>query len=185
MKLCVGTSGYSYKEWKGSFYPDDVAAGDMLRFYATKLPAVEINNTFYRLPRTGVLETWADQVPDDFRFAIKASRRITHLKRLKGVEEETNYLLDTLRTLGNRLGVVADRRQLRGLRCSLLQEFVDAGDQRLRLEGLGDVATRAHLHGPVFVEGLEGPRQQQHRNVTERWILLDGRSPEEPDDRTE
>ncbi len=106
MKLRVGTSGYSYKEWKGSFYPEDLKADEMLRYYAAKLPAVEINNTFYRLPRASVLESWAEQVPEDFRFAIKASRRITHLKRLKGVEEETNYLLDTVDVLGPRLGVV-------------------------------------------------------------------------------
>ncbi len=106
MKLCVGTSGYSYKEWKGSFYPQDLAAAEMLRYYATKLPAVEINNTFYRMPKVSVLETWAEQVPDDFRFAIKASRRITHLKRLKGVEDETGYLLETVATLGPRLGVI-------------------------------------------------------------------------------
>ncbi len=106
MDLRVGTSGYSYKEWKGSFYPQDLAADQMLRFYATKLPAVEINNTFYRLPKASVLEAWAAQVPDHFRFAIKASRRITHFKRLKGAEEETAYLLETLKTLGPRLGVV-------------------------------------------------------------------------------
>ena len=106
MRLCVGSSGYSYKEWKGSFYPDDLAAADMLQFYATKLPAVEFNNTFYRLPKVSVLENWAQQVPDDFRFAIKASRRITHMKRLKGAEDETGYLLETVQTLGGRLGVV-------------------------------------------------------------------------------
>ena len=106
MKLFVGTSGYSYKEWKGSFYPDDIAAGDMLGYYATKLPSVEINNTFYRLPRASVLETWAGQVPDDFRFAIKASRRITHMKRLKDAGDETGYLQETLGTLGPKLGVV-------------------------------------------------------------------------------
>ncbi len=106
MEFCVGTSGYSYKEWKGSFYPQDLPGGKMLRFYATRLPAVEINSTFYRLPRASVLEAWAEQVPDHFRFAIKASRRITHLKRLKGAEEETAYLFETLKTLGPRLGVV-------------------------------------------------------------------------------
>ncbi len=106
MKLLVGTSGYSYKEWKGSFYPEDLAAAEMLQFYATKLPAVEINNTFYRLPKASVLENWAAQVPETFRFAIKASRRITHMKRLKGAEDETGYLLETVQTLGPRLGVV-------------------------------------------------------------------------------
>ncbi len=106
MRLSVGTSGYSYKEWKGHFYPEDLAADQMLRFYATKLPAVEINNTFYRLPKASVLENWAEQVPGDFRFALKASRRITHLKRLKEADEETDYLLRTVQTLGDRLGVI-------------------------------------------------------------------------------
>jgi uncharacterized protein YecE (DUF72 family) len=106
MKLRVGTSGYSYKEWKGSFYPGDLAADDMLRFYGTKLPAVEINNTFYRLPRASVLEDWAGQVPAGFRFALKASRRITHIKRLKDAGEETGYLLETAQVLGDRLGVI-------------------------------------------------------------------------------
>ena len=106
MKLRVGTSGYSYKEWKGSFYPSDLAADAMLRFYGTKLPAVEINNTFYRLPKASVLKTWAGQVPGEFRFAIKASRRITHIKRLKDAAEETSYLLETSQSLGERLGVI-------------------------------------------------------------------------------
>jgi len=75
--LRTGTSGYSYKEWKGPFYPEKLAAKDMLAFYAERLPAVEINNTFYRLPRKNVIETWAEQVPESFRFSIKASRRIT------------------------------------------------------------------------------------------------------------
>ncbi len=106
MLHCVGTSGYSYKEWKGAFYPKDLAANEFLRYYATRLPAVEINNTFYRLPRASVLQTWAEQVPDTFRFALKASRRITHMKRLKNAGDETGYLLETVQTLGNRLGVI-------------------------------------------------------------------------------
>ena len=76
----------------------------MLRFYAERLPAVEINNTFYRLPKASVLEAWTGQVPDGFRFAVKASRRITHEKRLKEVADETEYLLRTTATLGVRLG---------------------------------------------------------------------------------
>jgi uncharacterized protein YecE (DUF72 family) len=106
MELLVGTSGYSFKEWKGSFYPEKIASDEMLSFYAEKLPAVEINNTFYRLPRKSVLETWAGQVPEGFRFALKASRRITHMKRLKNAEDETRYLLETTETLGDRLGVI-------------------------------------------------------------------------------
>jgi uncharacterized protein YecE (DUF72 family) len=106
MKLHVGTSGYSYTGWRGIFYPDDLPAGQMLRFYAGRLPAVEINNPFYRLPRASVLESWAAQVPGGFRFALKASRRITHLKRLKEAADETAYLARTVRTLGKRLGVI-------------------------------------------------------------------------------
>lgn len=106
MNVFVGTSGFSYKEWKGSFYPDDLPAKEMLSYYASQLPAVEINNTFYRLPKASVLEGWAEQTPDHFRFAIKASRRITHLKRLNEVQDETDYLLETVRVLGPRLGLV-------------------------------------------------------------------------------
>ena len=106
MRLNAGTSGYSYKEWKGPFYPERLPPREMLRFYAERLPAVEINNTFYRLPKTEVLSSWADQVPEHFRFSIKASRRITHFKRLKDVDDETEYLLRVTSTLGERLGAI-------------------------------------------------------------------------------
>ena len=106
MEVLVGTSGYSYKEWKGPFYPEKTPAAQMLAYYSRKLSAVEINNTFYRLPRESVLDQWADQVPEGFRFSIKASRKITHFKRLKNTEEETEYLLRTVGTLGERLGVL-------------------------------------------------------------------------------
>ena len=106
MDLHVGTSGYSYKEWKGSFYPEKLAAKDMLSYYATRLLAVELNNTFYRLPQKSMVENWNEQVPDNFRFSIKASQRITHFKRLKEVEDETKYLLDTVSVLEERLGVI-------------------------------------------------------------------------------
>ena len=106
MKIHVGTSGFSYKEWKGPFYPEDLKNADMLAYYAERLPSVEINNTFYRMPKKEVLASWASQVPDHFRFAIKASRRITHIKRLKEPVEETGYLLDNLAALGEKLGVV-------------------------------------------------------------------------------
>jgi uncharacterized protein YecE (DUF72 family) len=107
VELHVGTSGYSYKEWKGSFYPEDLAAKDMLAYYAGRLNAVEINNTFYRLPSASVLEGWASQVPASFRFSVKASRRITHFARLKEeAREPTEYLLSTVQALGPKLGVL-------------------------------------------------------------------------------
>jgi uncharacterized protein YecE (DUF72 family) len=106
MNLHVGTSGYSYKEWKGSFYPEKLPAKDMLPYYATRLDTVELNNTFYRMPQKSMVEAWREQVPGNFRFSIKASQRITHFKRLKEVEDETRYLLDTVSVLAERLGVI-------------------------------------------------------------------------------
>jgi uncharacterized protein YecE (DUF72 family) len=106
MNLLVGTSGYSYKEWKGIFYPEDLPAKEMLAYYARRLPAVEINNTFYRLPQATMIENWRDQVPPEFRFSIKATQRITHIKRLKNCAEETKYLLETAALMKERLGVV-------------------------------------------------------------------------------
>jgi uncharacterized protein YecE (DUF72 family) len=106
VELRVGTSGFSYKEWRGSFYPEKLAADEMLRYYAERRPTVEVNNTFYRLPRTSVLEGWAGQVPEHFRFALKASRRITHFRRLRDAGDETAYLLRTTSALGSRLGAL-------------------------------------------------------------------------------
>jgi uncharacterized protein YecE (DUF72 family) len=106
MRVLAGTSGFSYKEWKGAFYPGDLPAEEMLRFYAARLPAVEINNTFYRMPKAELLAGWAEQVPDGFRFVLKASQRITHHKRLKEVAEEVGYFFRVAATLGDRLGPV-------------------------------------------------------------------------------
>ena len=104
MRVLAGTSGFSYKEWKGSFYPEDLPAEDMLRFYASKLPACEINNTFYRMPKPALLSGWSEQVPEDFRFVLKASQRITHFKRLKEAASEVEYFFGVAGTLGGRLG---------------------------------------------------------------------------------
>jgi uncharacterized protein YecE (DUF72 family) len=106
--LLAGASGYSFKEWKGSFYPEKIKAEDMLKFYGERLPTVEINNTFYRMPKAAVLENWAAQTPASFRFAIKASRKITHFARLKAGEcaENVQFLYDQLATLGDKRGPV-------------------------------------------------------------------------------
>jgi uncharacterized protein YecE (DUF72 family) len=106
MKIHVGTSGYSYKEWKGKFYPEKISPKEMLRFYSGRLNTVEINNTFYHMPRESVLTSWAEQVPGDFVFALKAPQVITHLKRLRNVFEETDYLFRTLSVLDRKLGPV-------------------------------------------------------------------------------
>jgi uncharacterized protein YecE (DUF72 family) len=93
MQFFVGTSGYSYREWKGSFYPEKLRQREMLGYYAQRFAAVEINNTFYRLPANAVLKSWPQQVPKEFRFALKAPQAITHRKRLKSVRREMKDFL--------------------------------------------------------------------------------------------
>jgi uncharacterized protein YecE (DUF72 family) len=107
-RLLAGASGYSFKEWKGTFYPQDIKPEGMLSWYSERLPTVEINNTFYRMPKVSVLENWAATTPDGFRFSIKASQRITHMSRLK-VESATDplgYLYRNLVALGLKRGPV-------------------------------------------------------------------------------
>jgi len=107
-KLFAGASGYSFKEWKGVFYPDDIKVEDMLPFYSARLPTVEINNTFYRMPKTSVIENWAAATPEDFRFSIKASQRITHMSRLRAetAAEPVGYLYKNLAALRAKRGPV-------------------------------------------------------------------------------
>lgn len=107
-RLLAGASGYSYKEWKGNFYPDHIKPEEMLGFYAARLPTVEINNSFYAMPKAAVLENWARVTPPDFRFAIKASRRITHDASLKAgvAADSVRYLYEVLGTLGAKRGPV-------------------------------------------------------------------------------
>jgi uncharacterized protein YecE (DUF72 family) len=106
MRVLAGTSGFSYKEWKGSFYPEDLPADRMLAYYSERLPAVEINNTFYRMPKPALLESWAAEVAPEFRFVLKASQRITHFKRLKDTGSDVEYFFGVASTLGERLGPV-------------------------------------------------------------------------------
>ena len=108
MRLLAGASGYSFKEWKGSFYPQDMKPDGMLKFYGERLPTVEINNTFYQMPKAAILENWSKCTPDGFRFAIKASRRITHLSRLKAdsAADSVAFLYKTLATFGDKCGPV-------------------------------------------------------------------------------
>jgi uncharacterized protein YecE (DUF72 family) len=106
MQILVGTSGYGYKEWKGSFYPKEIKSGDMLRYYAERFRTVEINNTFYRMPKPELLEGWAGQVPPGFVFVLKGPQRITHMRRLRGVSELVRDFLETAAVLGRGLGPV-------------------------------------------------------------------------------
>ncbi|MEO8379003.1 MAG: DUF72 domain-containing protein, partial [Acidobacteriota bacterium] len=104
MRVIVGTSGYSYKEWKGTFYPSDLPAAKMLTYYAGHFGSVEINNTFYRMPEEKTMEKWAGEVPDDFTFVLKAPQRITHQKKLAGVEDDVRQLVEVGQVLGAKLG---------------------------------------------------------------------------------
>src|SRR5881394_1123722 len=104
MNLYVGTSGFSYKEWKGPFYPEDLPEKQMLRFYGERFRTVEINNTFYRMPKESVLDAWANEVPADFKFVLKAPQRITHMQRLKDAADSVSYLLKVAVALKERLG---------------------------------------------------------------------------------
>ena len=106
MRVLVGTSGYSYKEWKGTFYPEDLPAAKMLSFYAGQFDTVEINNTFYRMPDARTVERWGSEVPEGFVFVLKAPQRITHQKKLTDVADDLHFLYDTASVLGTKLGPV-------------------------------------------------------------------------------
>lgn len=103
MNFYVGTSGYCYKEWKSKFYPRELPATKMLHYYGEHFRAVEINSTFRGLPEPSVLKAWAAEVPEDFKFALKAPQRITHVHRLKNAEESVRLLLEVAAVLRERL----------------------------------------------------------------------------------
>lgn len=106
MRVLAGTSGFSYKEWKGSFYPETMKDSGMLAYYGERFDTVELNNTFYRLPNERTLRQWSSQVPPHFRFALKASRRITHIQRLRDVADPVSYLFRTVAALGEQCGPI-------------------------------------------------------------------------------
>ncbi len=107
-QLRVGTSGYSYKPWKGSFYPKDLPDREMLSYYATQLQTVEINHSFYRMPTESLLQQWAKSVPPGFRFALKANQQITHIQRLRNCESTLKRFLEAASVLsdGDHLGPI-------------------------------------------------------------------------------
>jgi len=106
--ILVGTSGYNYPEWKGSFYPSDLPASKMLPYYASKFPTVEINYTFYRMPTPKLIAGWRAQVPPEFRFTLKAPKRITHDKRLRAAEvaESVNGFITAASELGPQMAAL-------------------------------------------------------------------------------
>lgn len=105
-RIHIGTSGWHYDHWKGPFYPEDLGTGEMLDFYAAHFRAAEINNSFYRLPAAKTLETWRESVPGGFCFAVKASRYLTHMKKLKEPRQPLETFLERIGALGDRLGPV-------------------------------------------------------------------------------
>lgn len=104
MNFHIGTSGYSYKEWKGSFYPEDLSAKKMLSYYAERFNAVESNGTFYKMPAAAALAAWLPQVPKSFKFILKAPQRITHFQRLKNAEKTLKEFLTAAKALKSQLG---------------------------------------------------------------------------------
>lgn len=106
MAIWVGTSGYNYPEWKGSFYPEKMKPAEMLPYYAERFPTVEINNTFYRMPNEKVVSGWSEATPGRFRLTLKAPQRITHFARLKECADSTAYFLKVAGILGPKLGAL-------------------------------------------------------------------------------
>jgi uncharacterized protein YecE (DUF72 family) len=104
MDVRVGTSGWNYTAWRGSFYPPDMKPAGMLTYYAERFSTVEVNNTFYRMPTASLVESWAATVPARFTFVLKAPQRITHFARLRDVDEPVRVFCDTARILGPKLG---------------------------------------------------------------------------------
>src|SRR2546425_13369568 len=100
-KLLVGTSGYSYKQWKGNFYPEKLPDGEMLRFYAQQFSTVEINHSFYRMPTENVLLQWANTVPEGLRFALKVNQQISHIQSLRNCESTLKCFLEVASVISN------------------------------------------------------------------------------------
>jgi uncharacterized protein YecE (DUF72 family) len=129
----AGTSGFSYPEWKGSFYPEKLPQKAFLEFYSGKFSTVEINNTFYRFPRSSLLEGWHDGTPNGFTFAVKANQGITHKGRLQDVEELTRDFIERCKLLGEKLGPILFQLPPNFKRDDeRLVNFLDHLDPRLR-----------------------------------------------------
>ena len=168
MRYWVGTSGFSYKEWKGSFYPEDLPNEGMLEYYGARLNAVEINNTFYRMPSRKVLADWASKVPSDFSFVLKASRKITHNKRLKDAEEDTEYKRYKITESGVSPRAVPGLRGYNHVASTdehdedgtlLSDEFTNphkrrnmVGKRARKFDGIEDIISAPELEGPADAE---------------------------------
>jgi uncharacterized protein YecE (DUF72 family) len=106
MNTWIGTSGFQYAEWKGSFYPEDLPTVKMLPFYAERLSTTEINYTFHRIPSAKTIDNWKERTPEKFRFALKAPQKITHFAKLRDCADTLRYFYDIVSALGEKLGPV-------------------------------------------------------------------------------
>lgn len=153
--LYVGSSGFSYASWKPDFYPAGTKAGDFLHTYAERLPTVELNATFYRLPSEEQLRAWASQTPETFRFAVKMSRQITHFGRVDGIPT----FCERVRAMGDRLGpILVQLPPTRPRDDGLLRLFLDSLDPELRyaFEFRHESWAGVDLEGNALVGSLEG-----------------------------
>ena len=132
-RILVGTSGYNYPEWKGSFYPETLPASKMLPYYAERFPTVEINYTFYRMPTESILDGWSRATPDGFALTLKAPRRITHDARLRDCAERVHQFLETASPLGPKLGALLFQLPPNlKIDLPLFDAFLDAFPPRIR-----------------------------------------------------
>jgi len=133
MNLWVGTSGFQYAEWKGTFYPEDLAAAKMLPFYAERFRTTEINYTFRRIPSPKTIENWCKLTPEKFKFALKAPQKITHFAKLQGCDDTLTYFYKVVSALGSRLGpVLFQLPPFLKKDASLLSDFVRCFPQEMR-----------------------------------------------------
>ena len=179
-QIHIGTSGWHYTHWKGSFYPRDISANEMLGYYASRFSTVEINNSFYQLPGPETVRRWRESVPDDFIFAFKASRYITHMKKLKDPHKSLQTMLDVARRLGPKLGPIlfqlpprwrADPVRLRGFTQALPEDYRYTFEFRDASWFDDDITAILHARGAAFciyqIEGHDSPK-----NVTSDFIYI-------------
>ena len=204
-RVVIGTSGYVYRDWRGRFYPRSLAARMWLPFYAARFPTVELNSPFYRLPRTATFRAWARAVPDDFVFAVKASRFLTHIKRLREPGPPLTLFMQRAKGLGEACGPILfqlperfhlDLERLDAFLAALARRKIRGAVLEVRhaswlVEPVFERLARVHvalcLHdwkeqpvtGPVTADFVyvrrHGPRRRYGGSYSERQLAEDAR----------